>query len=68
MLIKAKKYVPRKKRILDIPLFNDRGMITRDIGFELQFGFRDTLDIIEYKESEVLDVRPIPKNNQYIDY
>ncbi len=36
--------------------------ITRDIGFELIFGYRDTLDIPEYKESEGIREMSLPKN------
>lgn len=36
--------------------------IDRDVGFEFTFGFKDTLDIPEYKESEGIQELSLPKN------
>jgi len=59
MPIKAVKKQKQVRNYNKEPLWDKDGNITRDIGFELQFGFPDNMDIPFYKESPGNDIIPI---------
>ena len=61
-LQKESTYKVKKKRSFKKePLWDKDGNITRDIGFELTFGFKDTTDTIMYRESYGLEETYTPK-------
>lgn len=63
-LIFSNTYKAKKKRNFDKkPLWNKDGIIDKDIGFELTFGFRDIEDVNLYSSNSSLDIVSIPKND-----
>lgn len=61
------EYKVKKRKVSVDDIDNDGEFVTGN-SFELQFGFKDTLEVVEYKESDGLEVRSIPKGNNLIDY
>lgn len=58
-------YTPKQKRIIRRRLYDENGMITRDIGFELMFGFDDKSDPNLYNEGLGLEEFCTPKQPNY---
>lgn len=57
---KDSNYKAKKKRQIRSKLYNKDGNITRDIGFELMFGFDDKSDPNMYNEGIGMEVQSNP--------